>query len=172
MLLSSSHFLNLVKQKENVENIAKLVEKGKMMSHNIRHKSLKAYRNSAQQEKHVNSLASNSEKKYKVYTYYFTGYQICIDKLPPKVLNNLRNLDVLDNKFKVYDLVLEKEDHLKSGTVTCNGIPLMVEKNEIAQVEEPSEKYVYDLYFSDIKGAIDDSYIDSLMRYANFKMPK
>lgn len=73
----------------------------------------------------------------------------------------MRNIDTpSDHIFKVYDLVLESDNSFKADVVTCNGIPLDVEKCE---VQKDKEKYVYDFYYSD-RGTVDDSYIDRLMR--------
>ena len=54
-------------QEENLENISKLVEKGKMLSHR---QTPKAYRGSSiQSRKQVKPTTINSEKKYKVYIF-------------------------------------------------------------------------------------------------------
>ncbi|XP_046656797.1 probable RNA polymerase II nuclear localization protein SLC7A6OS isoform X2 [Daphnia pulicaria] len=123
-------------EEENLQNIAKLVEKGKLLSHR---QTLKAYKSSSfQSRKEESSVAINSEKKY-------------------KVLNTFRDLDAT-NTMKVYDLVLE--EHEKGEIATCNGIPLVVEKCEV--LKENEKECVFDLYYCE-GGTFDDSYIDRLM---------
>ncbi|XP_057381717.1 probable RNA polymerase II nuclear localization protein SLC7A6OS [Daphnia carinata] len=120
-------------EEENVENLAKLVQKGKLKSHR---QPAKAYR-SYQPKKQVDTAMPSSEKKY-------------------KVLNKIRNLDTTDS-WKIYDLVLEEQQQCE--VATCNGVPLLVEKCEVPKDES---KCVFDVYYCE-EGAFDDGYIDRLM---------
>ena len=82
-----------------------------------------------------------------------------------QVLNTLRNITSTHSDLKIYDLVLESEvAHLEPQIPTCNGVPLVIEKNEAIKTDV-EDKYVYDFYYSDL-GTFDDSYIDKLMRYS------
>ncbi|KAI9552750.1 hypothetical protein GHT06_020630 [Daphnia sinensis] len=120
-------------EEENVENIAKLVQKGKLISHR---QPVKAYR-SCQPKKQMDPAIPSSEKKY-------------------KVLNKMRNLDTADS-WKIYDLVLEEQQ--ENEIATCNGVPLVVEKCEVPKDEG---KCVFDVYYCE-EGTFDDGYIDRLM---------
>ncbi|KAK4014607.1 probable RNA polymerase II nuclear localization protein SLC7A6OS [Daphnia magna] len=120
-------------EEENMENIAKLVQKGKLTSHR---QPAKAYR-SYQPKKQMDPATPSSEKKF-------------------KVLNKMRNLDIADS-WKIYDL--ELEEHQQCEIATCNGVPLVVEKCEVLKEES---KCVFDVYYCE-EGTFDDGYIDRLM---------
>lgn len=76
-----------------------------------------------------------------------------------QVLSAFRNIEDAEVPVKVYDLVPEGEPPAGDDAVTCNGVPLVVEKNTL----EEKVQYVYDFYYSDV-GTFDDTYIDQLMR--------
>jgi hypothetical protein len=65
----------------------------------------------------------------------------------------------IESDLQVYDLVLETDTvGAKSDVVTCNNLPMTVEKSDAV-----TEKYVYDFYYIDQENFDVGAYMDGLM---------